>query len=205
MSNWLEEAESRKSVIDENGSSVDRGRQKKKAIAENYQSNKELYDRFISQLEDLAIRVNDLPMEYREAFGKINYKFKESKLDNHLYYLSCSQRIQKRLKKSIFTYFKRYNFKHIRVGYFTVSRQMGMIDVELKENLLLRVRMKTNGDDDKISSRRRKNNDRKDLIFRLKLDSIDENTGLEIIDWLAFKKEIEEISFFADSDQSISS
>ena len=54
-----------------------------------------------------------------------------------------------------------------------------------------------------MNNRRRKNNDRKDLIFRLKLDSIDENTGLEIIDWLAFKKEIEEISFFADSDQSI--
>ena len=152
MSNWLEEAESKKSLMDENGASLDRTELKKEAIGQNYQANKELYESFIQRLEGLAIRVNNLPMEYRESFGKINYKFKESKLNNHLYYLSCSKRIQKRLKGSIFTYFKKYNFKHIRVGYFTVSRKMGMIDIELKENLLLRVKMKTNGDDDKITS-----------------------------------------------------
>jgi hypothetical protein len=131
MSNWLEDAERKKVFDDENASSQDMIQLRKTAILDNYQSNKELYDGFIAQMEELAIRVNELPLEYRASFGKLNYKYKEAKLDNHLYYISSSRRIQKRLKKSIFTYFKKYSFKHIRVGYFTVSRNMGVMDVEL--------------------------------------------------------------------------
>ena len=73
MSNWLEEAESKKSLMDENGTSLDKTELKKEAIAQNYKANQELYERLIQQLEGLAVRVNDLPMEYRESFGKINY------------------------------------------------------------------------------------------------------------------------------------
>jgi hypothetical protein len=204
MSNWLEDAERKKVLDDENASSEDRVQLRKAAILDNYQSNKELYDGFIAQMEELAIRVNDLPLDFRTSFGKLNYKYKESKLDNHLYYISSSRRIEKRLKKSIFTYFKKYSFKHIRVGYFTVSRNMGVMDIELKENLLLRVKMKTNGDDERTSSRRRKNDDRKDYVFRMNLNSVNEKTGMEIIDWLAFKKNMEDISFFSERDQSIS-
>jgi hypothetical protein len=64
--------------------------------------------------------------------------------------------------------------------------------------------MKTNGDDERASSRRRKNDDRKDYVFRMNLNSVNEKTGMEIIDWLAFKKNMEDISFFSERDQSIS-
>jgi len=196
MSNWLEEAESKKALEEENTSITRRIEQKKEAILQNYQANKALYEGFINHMEDLANRVNELPMEYRETFGKINFRLKESKLNNHLYYLSSSKRIRRRLRKSIFTIFKKYSFKHIRVGYFTVSREMGMVDIELKENLLLRVRMKSNGDDRKTSTRRKKNDHRKDFVFRLELSKISETTSMDIIDWLAFRKKMDKISFF---------
>lgn len=196
MSNWLEEAESKKALDEEVVSISQRIAQKKDEVRQNYQANKELYEGFIKQLEELSERVNDLPMEYRNSFGKINFRVKESKLDNHLYYLTSSKRIKRRLRNSLFTYLKKYNFKHIRVGYFTISREMGMMDIELKENLLLRVRMKSTGDGKRSSSRRRKNDHKKDFVFRVELNTINKDTAMDIIDWLAFRKPMEEISFF---------
>jgi hypothetical protein len=200
MINWLEEAESRKRVTGENDVSADRIQLKKEAVRQNFQANQQLYDNFIKHLTGLVERVNNLPMEDREPFAKLTLKSKDSKLDNHFYYLSSSRRIQKRLYKNLFKYFKKYNFKHIRVIYLTVSQKMGMIDVELKENLLLRVRMKANTDKGKTKSQKKKNENRKDYIFHLNLSAIDKNIAMEIIDWLVFKKEMEQISFFADRD-----
>ncbi|HSG67141.1 MAG TPA: hypothetical protein VK994_00445, partial [Bacteroidales bacterium] len=110
MSHWLEEAENRKKSI-ESDSAVDKVKKKKKAIRENYDANREYYDRFVKNLESLALRINDLPKEYREDYGKVNFNFKDSKLDNQLFYLSTSRRIQKRLYRSLLTYFKKYTFK----------------------------------------------------------------------------------------------
>ena len=205
MSNWLEEAESKKKREEEAASITKRIEQKKDAVRQNYEANKDLYEGFIQQLKELSGRVNDLPMEYRDSFGKINFRVKESKLNNHLYYLTSSKRVKKRLHKSFFTFFKKYSFKHIRVGYFTISREMGMMDVELKENLLIRVRMKSNGGDKKTSSRRKKNDHRKDFVFRCDIKKMNENSAMEIIDWLAFRKPMEQISFFDKKCHSFSS
>ena len=195
MSNWLEEAESRKSLEEENDSSISKTELKKEAIRKNYEAHQSFYEEFINHLENLAERVNDLPMEYRDSFGKINFKHKDSKLDNHLFYLSSSRRIKKRRKKSILTFFKKDNYKHVRVGYFTISREMGMLDLELKEKMLRRVRIQANDDDKRSGAKRSKNNINKDFVFRIKMDILKKETCMELIDWLAFKKKMEDISF----------
>ena len=195
MSNWLEEAENRKSLEEENANSEDSKKFKKKAIKENYEANKLLYDKFLDHLESLAKRVNDLPMEYRDSFGKINFRHKNSKLDNHLFYLSSSRRILKRRWKGILPYSKKDSFKYIRVGYFTISREMGMMDLELKEKKMRRTRIQDNKDKKRSRSKKSKNNRNKDYVFRIKMDILKDDTCMELIDWLAFKKEMEDISF----------
>ena len=203
MSHWLEEAESRKEMV-ENHSGAEVIKKKKKDIRENYDANGKLYGSFLKELESLAERVNNLPKDYREDFGKINFNFKDSKLENHLFYLSTSRRIQKRLYTGLLTYFKKYTFKHIRVAYFTISREMGMFDIELKEKYLLRKRI--NPDDDrsrkKKSTKKYKGN-RKDYVFRLSLEKVDRNTALQIVDWLAYRQEMESISFFSQKFHSL--
>lgn len=196
MSHWLEEAESRKEMV-ESHSAVDVIKKKKKDIQENYAANSKLYENFLKELESLAERVNSLPTEYREDYGKINFNSKDSKLDNHLFYLSTSRRVHKRIHSGLFTYFKKYTFKHIRVAYFTIAREMGMFDIELKEKFLLRKRI--NPDDDrkhKIRSSKKRESNRKDFVFRLSLEQVNSNTALQIVDWLAYRQEMETISFF---------
>ncbi len=202
MSHWLEEAESFKE-LDEGRTADEAIKKKKKAIRENYETNGEKYELFLKELQSLADRVNNLPKEFREEFGKLNYNFKDSKLDNHLFYLSTSRRVQRRLYQGIFTYFKKYTFKHIRVAYFTMAREMGMFDIELKEKYLLRVRIKT--DDEKKSKRKKPmlKGSRKDFVFRLGFDEVDKNTALQIIDWLAYRQEMENVSFFNNKLHSL--
>ena len=203
MSHWLEEAESRKDMVESN-SAAEIIKKKKTDILENYNANGKMYDGFLKELESLAERVNNLPKEYREDYGKINFNFKDSKLNNHLFYLSTSRRIHKRLYKGLLTYFKKYTFKHIRVAYFTIAREMGMVDIELKEKYLLRKRI--NPDDDKKRNKRsskKYKNGRKDYVFRLPLDQVNSNTALQIVDWLAYRQEMEDISFFKQKLHSL--
>lgn len=197
MSNWLEEAEGSIALSNDHDRLDEKIRKKKESIQKNYLANQSLYDNFIKELRSLSKRVNDLPAEYRDPFGKISFHVKDSKLDNHLYYLSSSTRIKKRMFKSIIHFFKTYTFKRVRVAYFTVSSEMGKIDVELKENMLLRMRMTRTGENERLRDPRRKKKDRKVYRFRLDLNSINGDESRDILDWLAYKKEMEEILFFA--------
>jgi len=201
MSDWLEEAEGSIAFGNDHDRLDEKIRKKKESIQENYLANQSLYDNFIQELKSLSKRVNELPAEYREPFGKISFHVKDSKLNNHLRYLSSSTRIKKRMFKSVFRFLKIYNFKRVRVAYFTVSSEMGKIDVELKENMLLRVRMTRTGENERLKDPRRKKKDRKDYRFRLDLNKINGNESRDILDWLAYKKEMEEIQFFAGEYQ----
>ncbi len=201
MSHWLEEAERKISQDDEKLSLENKLKARKEGIRINYLENKAYYDGFISQLEEISVRINELPLEYRMVFGKLNFNSKESSLGNKLYYITSSQRIKKRLYKGVLNFFKKHHFKYIRVAYFTVSRHPGLIDIELKENLLLRFRMKANGDRKKSSIRKNKQGDKKDQLIRLNMKEMSKEKAMEIIDWLVFKKEMEEISFLSKEDQ----
>lgn len=204
MSNWLEEAENSNILVDEHGSLEEKLELKKKAIQQNYLANQSRFDEFNVKLKELVKRVNDLPAEYREPFGKISFCSKETKLDNHLYYISSSMRIKKRLYRNVSRFFKKHTFKKIRVAYFTVSRQQGMIDIELKENLMLRMRMTRTGENEQLKYKGKKSKDRKDYLFRLDLNRLEGKEAMEIIDWLVFKNEMEDISFFNEQRQLIS-
>jgi hypothetical protein len=201
MSNWLEEAESSIAFGNDHDNLEEKILNKKESIQKNYLANQSLYDNFIQELKSLSKRINKLPAEYREPFGKISFHVKDSKLDNQLHYLSSSTRIKKRMFKSIFHFFKTYTFKRVRVAYFTISSEMGKIDVELKENMLLRMRMTRTGENERLKDPRRKKKDRKDYRFRLDLNNINGDESRDILDWLAYKKEMEEILFFAGEFQ----
>jgi len=116
MSNWLENAESSAAEMEEQGGLKEELRQKKEAIRKNYLDNQIQYENFIAELDKLVNRVNDLPLDYREPFGKISHHAKDSRLDNHLNYLTSSKRIKKRLYKSVIRFLKIYTFKRIRVA-----------------------------------------------------------------------------------------
>ena len=204
MSNWLENAENSAAEMEEQGGLKEKLRQKKEAIRKNYLDNQIQYENFIAELDKLVNRVNDLPLEYREPFGKISHHKKDSRLDNHLNYLSSSQRIKKRLYKSVIHFLKIYTFKRIRVAYFTVSSHPGKMDVEIKENLQLKVRMNRAGENERLKYPGKRKN-RKDYRFRLDLNNIGEKEAMDVIDWLAFKIKMEEISFFEKENQAGSS
>ncbi len=205
MSNWLEEAERNIVTGNDHSKLEDKLQNKKEKIRKNYLDNQLAYDTFIADLKKLVDRVNHLPAESRDPFGKISFYTKESKLNNHLHYISSSARIKKRMFKNVFHLFKTYTFKRIRVVYLTVSSHEGKMDVELKENMLLRVRMTRAGENERLKDPRRKNKDRKDFLFRFDLNNMNGSEPRDIIDWLAFKKEMEEILFFDGSYQVVSS
>ena len=88
--------------------------------------------------------------------------------------------------------------------YITVSSVPGKMDVEIKENMLLRVRMTRTGENERVKypGKRRY---RKDYRFRLDMNNTGVKEAMGIIDWLAFKIEMEKISFFREENQVESS
>ncbi|HSG67303.1 MAG TPA: hypothetical protein VK994_01255, partial [Bacteroidales bacterium] len=67
----------------------------------------------------------------------------------------------------------------------------------------LRIKIKSNGDDKHRKLPKKDKNARKDYVFRLKLEQVNENTAIQIIDWIVFRKEMEEISFFNEKLHSL--
>jgi len=194
MSHWLEEAEKAGHFI-KPGSSLqhERIRHKRERILINYMSNKRLYDDFVSVMYQLIDRVNNLAPEKREPFGLMDARSKDSKLNNHLNIFSTSRRVIRHGRKGIIAWFKKYHFKHYRVMYINVSKTPGKVEIELKENYLART----------ILSSRRKNGkmkptgraERLHVLFYIDMTSLDQEFALEIIDWLAFAKELEDTTF----------
>lgn len=203
MNNWLEDAE-QESFGKKNPKKRDAGfLDRKLRIEKNFEANKKEYYEFIRTLNELIERVNRLPIKKKQPFGNINLKFKNSKLKNQLNIYSSSKRYEKQiLKKSFFRLlegaftrlFVPSHIKHIRVVYISVSSQKGKIGLELKENALLKSKVIV---DKELVKRRDKYTDpnRFHEYFRYDIDKLNKDLAMQIIDWLAFKIELNEFPF----------
>lgn len=199
MGHWLEEVENRQKKSRHHSRNFRKKiSEKKRHIRENYEKNKELYNGFLEIMYGLVKRVNDLPDELRDPFRKINAVSKKSKLDNYLNYFYTSKREQKYDFFS-FLWMKPIHAKHIRSFYIYVSKNEGLVNFELKENFLIRKR-ETGEERDKKSHHEKSNRskDRMHVIYHFPITKLDKNTGLELIDWLAFKKPLHELTFWTD-------
>lgn len=198
MINWLEEAE--QELEKKKGSKKNSARilDKKFRIQENYKKNKDKYDGFIAKLNELVDRVNNLPIEKKQPFGHINSKEKKSRLNNHLNYFSSSNRIEKLRFKGFLKLFKLSHYKNVRVIYFSVSRHIDIVGIEIKERSLLKERMRTNSktDDKKgVKDSKHKDQDRIHFKFAWDMNKLDEELAIQVISWLAFKEDIRNLPF----------
>ena len=206
MSNWLKDAE-RRQRFKEKGSLRTSSKilEKKEKIKSNYEKNRNLYENFIFNLNNLSERTNSLPSKYRNDFGKIRYKSKESKLNTHLYFYSSTKRMRKRRFKSFRSFFKFSHQKNVRLVYFNVSKHIDKIDIEIKEVSMFREKLSRakleegKKEELKTKSSKANNEDQEKSNFKLKflfqyeMEKLDEDFAMEFIDWLAFKKDTEQL------------
>lgn len=196
MEHWLEEsekmAEQQRKRPERHALKVEH---KKQLIANNYRQHSVAYDRFIATLHNLVNRVNALPESLRQSFSKLLIKAKKSKLDNRLHILSSSRREHKRLF-SLLRFLQLSHTKHIRMVYLYVSKQSGYIDFELKESKLERKRLDNNAQNNKADKQAHRHKHRLHVVFRFPVEKLDNDTGLQLIDWLVFKSDLEELNFW---------
>lgn len=204
MAHWLEEAENDGSSI-KPGSSLQHERtlHKKENILANYLKFRQEYDDFVSQIHHLIDRVNSLPMIKREPFGQMEARLKDSKLDNNLNIFSSSRRLIRTGRIGIFSWFKKYHFKHIRVVYLHVSKVPGKAEMEIKENYLVRTALNP-----KTKSRKdiqpAGKSEKLHVLLYIDMNKLNNEVALDIIDWLAFSRQLEDTTFFKNiSDQDI--
>ncbi len=205
MSHWLEEIERMESRKNRSASDSARIQDKKFRIQQNYQKNKIPYDSFIERLNKLVERVNDLPLEHREVFGKLTAKSRISKLDNHLNYFSSSRKIHKVEFRSIINPLKNIHYKHIRVIFINVAKIMDKVEVEILE-----VFQEKKVHDGKLISEEDKNkhnpgkprSDKNKFheIYYYDINNLSDELGLKIIDWLTFHVNLEELPIVKDGE-----
>ena len=204
MTHWLDEIERQESRRRGSGSSSARVQDKKFRIQQNYTKNKELYEDFMAKMSNLVNRVNSLPMEYREVFGKINSHQKDTKLDNHLYYFSSSRRVEKTEFRSILNPFKTVHYKHVRVIYFNVAKHMDKVEVEIYEELLEKKRhdgkIIPENEDPHHSHKPHSDGDKYHDIFYYEMSKLTDELALQIIDWLSFRAEVQHIPILAEGE-----
>jgi hypothetical protein len=204
MAHWLDELERQESRKRGSGSSSARVQDKKFRIQQNYAKNKEHYDGFMNGMMNLINRVNNLPMEYREVFGKINGHQKDTRLENHLTYFSSSRRIQKTEFKSLLHPFKTVHYKHIRVIYFNVAKHLDKVEVEIYEELLEKKRRDGEVvEEHEAPLKARKPHSDKDKyheIFYYDIDKLTNELALQVIDWLSFREEVQHIPILAEGE-----
>lgn len=200
MPHWLEDAEKSHHPDNESALRAERINQRYHRIQENYAGNGKLYDSFMRDLHGLIVRVNNLPAPKRIPFGKMEGREKESKLNNHLNIFSSSKRMKRRKFWGFIPFFESSHFKHIRVVFINISDVDGMVEIELKENILQREVLKT----DKSSKREKTEKPEKfHVIYTFPISSLNHDTALEIIDWLAFAKEISACSFYSSVSENL--
>jgi len=194
MSHWLEEAEREEQHKKERPSRESAKIQDKIfRIKQNYDANKETYKNFITYFFDLCERANNLPHEKKLPWVRIDFRLKESKLENHLYYASTSEAIDKVVKTSSFPFFKRQHFKHLRSIHFNVSKKMDFAEVEVRDDYLARTRLKSDdGDKTDIYDDGFK---RVKVVFEYEMKKLNKNLSIAVLDWLAFKKDISSLPF----------
>jgi hypothetical protein len=194
MAHWLEDIERQESRKKGSSSGSARVQDKKFRIQQNYQKNKEVYEDFISRMQGLIERVNNLPFGYREAFGKINIKQKDTRLDNHLNYYSSSRRTEKTEFKNILHPFKTIHYKHVRVIFFNVAKLMDKVEVEIYEELLEKKRRDgkiiEEHENPKEFHKPHSEKDKFHEIYYYDMDRLDDELALKIIDWLVFREEV---------------
>ena len=204
MGHWLDEIEWQESRRRGSGSSSARVQDKKFRIQQNYAKNKETYDSFLDSMQGLISRVNSLPLQYRDVFGKINIQRKESKLDNHLTMYSSSRRIEKTEFKSILRPFSTTHYKHVRVIYFMVAKHMDKIEVEIYEELLEKKRhdgkVIPEHEDPHHSAKPHSDRDKFHEIYYYGMDGLTNELALQIIDWLTFREEVQHIPIVTEGE-----
>ncbi len=198
MNHWLDKVESRRQKASLGKNALKQKIEQKKAeIAANYEQHKAQYDSFVSTLHDLVKRANELPEKHRHPFRKINASKKKDKLNNQLSIFSSSKRDQ---NYSLLSFFKPQHSKHIRVFYVHVSKRSGIANLEVKENFLLRKRI---NDDEKLRSHEQKkeagSTDRIHVLMRFAMKDLNKEVAYQILDWLAFKSDLEKLAFWTDT------
>lgn len=206
MGHWLDEAE-KEGRSNEPGSSLQHERtlHKKEQILTNYNTYKQQYDDFISRMHHYIERVNNLPMTKREPFGQMEARSKDSKLNNHLNIFSSSCRLVRPGRTGVLSWFKKYHFKHIRVLYIHVPKVSGMAEMEIKENYLVRTALSSKNKSGKGVMPAGKS-EKLHLLFYIDMNNLSNEVALDIIDWLAFSRELEDTDFFkniSDKDMRI--
>jgi hypothetical protein len=215
MTNWLEDAEQRQEHrLERSQRYVEKIQQKKNFIKTNYLKNAKEYEHFISVVNNLTDRVNALPLNDRQPFKKIHINTKKSKLDNKLNILSSSKRLEKRKNSIILPFFKEEHYKHIRVLYVCVSDNADMADIEIKETQLMREKLKQKSKPEKkiagmsVRSRQRHHQidepaeERLHVLYSFPISGLNEKIAMEIIEWLAFRKELQDISIYNEIEEN---
>ena len=204
MAHWLDEIERQESRRRGSASDSARVQDKKFRIQQNYQKNKDLYDGFIAKVQALVNRVNNLPVEHREVFGKINEKLKDTKLNNHLSYFSSSRRIEKTEFKSILSPFKTVHYKHVRIIYFNVAKLIDKVEVEIYEELLEKKRhdgqIIEDHESPHHSNKPHSDKDKFHEIYYYDMSRLNDELAFKIIDWLAFHEEVSHIPIVHDGE-----
>lgn len=196
MAHWLEdsEREERKKKRKPARESA-RIQDKMFRIKKNYEKNKDIYEEFIAQIHNLVERVNNLPAEKREPFKYLEAKAKESKLGNHLYIFSSSERAEKRIATKSFPFYKNQYYKHIRIIYFCISKEMDMAEIEVKENYLAKTRMKSHGSEEHDIDLLDDGLTRVDVLFLYKIKKLNKDLAFRVLDWIAFKEDLNYLPF----------
>ncbi len=194
MPHWLEEAEREEQRKRERPSRESAKVQDKIfRIRENYKANKKAYEDFIDYFFDLCSRANTLPAEKKLPWNQIDFKQKESKLDNHLYYASTSESLDKIVKTTAFPFIKRQHYKHARSVHFNISKKMDFAEVEIRDDYLAKTRLRT---DDKDKEKILDDGfPRLKVVFEYEIAHLNRELAINILDWLAFKKDVTSLPF----------
>ena len=194
MSHWLEEAEREEQRKKERPSRESAKIQDKIfSIRQNYEANKEPYENFIAYFFDLCTRANSLPHEKKLPWVQIDFKQKASKLENHLYYASTSESIDKVVKTRSFPFFKRQHFKHLRSIHFNVSKKMDYAEIEIRDDYLAKTRLSQ--DDEEKKEIFDDGFKRVKVVFEDQIKNLNKDLAIIVLDWLAFKTEVSSFPF----------
>jgi len=192
MDSWLKQVEA-----DQNKHSVSKERahrhiqERRLRIESNYANIKEEYGTLVQLFKNMTLRVNSLPIETRQDFGKIRYSFKQTDLNNQLHIFSTSRKVSLRKLTWLLPFIRKIRAKHIRVLFLTVSREPGMVELELKESLLQKRDIKK--DESSSESRRRETRKRINLLYTMPISEVTETIAYELLDWLSFHQELQGI------------
>ena len=195
MAHWLEEAENEKQEeVKKPRVSRTEIQQKTEDIRQNYETNKKAYDDFITALFTLCQRANTLPPESREPWNIIESKARESKMNSHLYSFITRERFDMRAPIKSFPFIKLRHFKHVRKVMFSVSKTLGMVNIEVYEDYIAKTRI-SKDDGGEIKEVVDDGLERYHLIYHFAIKDLNEDLSLKLLDWLTFREDLEHLPF----------